>query len=172
MITPELVRTVLGRYALPLNGTHGVSHWARVHEIGTRLAPQTGARLEVVQLFALLHDSQRVNEGHDPDHGARAADFAASIRGELPALSDHDFELLRFACTWHTHGMTRGDVTVRTCWDSDRLDLGRVGIRPAPDRLCTEAARDPDTIRWAHARGWERDWPAWLEERWGVARPA
>ena len=171
MITPELVRTILDQYPLPRNGVHGVSHWARVYEIGSRLAPHTGAKIEVVQLFALLHDSQRVNEGRDPDHGPRAADYALAIRDQLPALEDRDFELLRYACTWHTAGMTVGDVTVRTCWDADRLDLGRVGIRPRPELLCTDAARDPGTIRWAHARAMERAWPPRVAEDWGVVRP-
>jgi uncharacterized protein len=45
-----------------------------------------------------------------------------------------------------------GDITVLTCWDADRLDLGRVGIRPAAHRLCTDAARDPAMIEWAYRR--------------------
>jgi hypothetical protein len=38
------------------------------------------------------------------------------------------------------------DVTIQTCWDADRLDLGRVGIRPDPARMGTEAGK-----RIAHA---------------------
>lgn len=49
-------------------------------------------------------------------------------------------------------GQTLGDATVLTCWDADRLDLGRVGIRPHPHRLCTEAARDPVLLEWAYQR--------------------
>jgi uncharacterized protein len=37
-----------------------------------------------------------------------------------------------------------------TCWDSDRLDLGRVGIKPHPTRLCTDAAKDLEMIRLAY----------------------
>lgn len=44
------------------------------------------------------------------------------------------------------------DITVQTCWDADRLDLGRVGIRPDPDRLCTSAAKESDLLEWAYAR--------------------
>ena len=44
------------------------------------------------------------------------------------------------------------DITVQTCWDADRLDLGRVGIRPDPRRLCTAAARNPRMIEAAFAR--------------------
>jgi uncharacterized protein len=43
-------------------------------------------------------------------------------------------------------------MTVLTCWDADRLDLGRVGIKPNPHRLCTAAARDPMMIEWAYKR--------------------
>jgi uncharacterized protein len=49
-------------------------------------------------------------------------------------------------------GQMEGDVTVRTCWDADRLDLGRVGIRPDPHYLCTEAARDAEVLAWAYRR--------------------
>jgi uncharacterized protein len=51
-------------------------------------------------------------------------------------------------------------VTVSTCWDADRLDLGRVGIEPHPDYLCTAEARHPETIAAAHGRAL-----AWLERR-------
>jgi len=40
-------------------------------------------------------------------------------------------------------------VTVQTCWDADRPDLYRVGIKPNPDLLCTEIARQPGIIEWA-----------------------
>jgi predicted oxidoreductase len=33
-----------------------------------------------------------------------------------------------------------------TCWDSDRLDLGRVMIRPNTKFLGTEFAKRPDTL--------------------------
>jgi uncharacterized protein len=39
-----------------------------------------------------------------------------------------------------------------TCWDADRLDLGRVGIRPDPARLCNEAARHPKLLSEAYER--------------------
>jgi uncharacterized protein len=39
-----------------------------------------------------------------------------------------------------------------TCWDADRLDLGRIGIRPKGTKLCTSAARDPAVIEWAYQR--------------------
>ena len=66
---PLILQAVLEDYALPRDGDHGVAHWARVLENGLRLAEQAGAHLEVVRLFAVLHDARRVNEHTDPDHG-------------------------------------------------------------------------------------------------------
>ena len=54
-----LIHQILEDYALPWHGTHGVGHWARVLENGLRLAKTTRANLEVVQLFAVFHDSRR-----------------------------------------------------------------------------------------------------------------
>ena len=39
------------------------------------------------------------------------------------------------------------DPAVLACWDADRLDLARVGIRPRADRLCTAHARSDGVIR-------------------------
>jgi uncharacterized protein len=32
-------------------------------------------------------------------------------------------------------------ATIQSCWDGDRLDLGRVGIKPHKDYLSEEGAR-------------------------------
>ena len=152
MVSEDLIQIVEQGFALRLDGIHGAAHWARVRDNGLRLAEQTGADPDIVELFAYLHDSKRLNDGHDPQHGLRAARYATSLQGSLLALSDSDLELLRFACEFHTDGLTEADITVQTCWDADRLDLGRIGIRPDPRRLCTFAAREPATIKWAFAK--------------------
>src|SRR6476620_2229582 len=144
-----VLQSVLEEYALPWDVIHGVAHWARVFENGLFLAKKTGANIEVVKLFAVLHDARRLNDGHDPDHGPRAAQLALKMRGRLIDLPDHEFELLCRACEGHTHERTHPDITIQTCWDSDRLDLGRVGITPHPSRLCTEAAKTKEIIQWA-----------------------
>lgn len=149
-LLPEgLIRAVFEQYTLPLSGVHGPAHWARVWENGIRLSRRTGADPEVVGLFAILHDSRRFNEGRDPRHGSRAAHFAKSLRGVHLFLDRDKFDLLSEACSFHTNGLIEADITVQTCWDSDRLDLGRVGITPDPVRLCTDAARGPELIAWA-----------------------
>ena len=93
-----LVHQILEDYPLPWHGTHGVGHWARVLENGLRLAKTTGVKVEVVQLFAVFHDSRRINEVVDFGHGQRGAELAAELRGDLFELSDADFTLLYEAC--------------------------------------------------------------------------
>ncbi len=148
----RIVQRVLAQYELPWDGAHGLSHWGRVLENGLLLAERTGANPDVVTLFALFHDSRRQDEGTDPDHGQRGAAFAASQNGELFDLTPRDLRLLVRACELHSRGRDEGDVTVRTCWDADRLDLGRVGIRPDPKRLSTPHARDRKLLAVAYER--------------------
>ncbi len=144
---------VLGRgYRLRWEGIHGWPHWVRVRENGERLAVVTGADLDVLQAFALVHDIARRNDAHDPGHGARAAALLDTLPDGLLRLDGFQLEQLTFACAHHTEGLLEADVTIQTCWDADRLDLGRVGIEPDPALLCTEAARRPEVLEWA----WQR----------------
>ena len=66
----------------------------RVLENGLRLAAETGANVEVVRLFAVLHDSRHWNENHNHSHGPRTAAFATALRGRLFDLPDAEFRLL------------------------------------------------------------------------------
>lgn len=117
---------------------HGPEHWRRVERNGLLLAEAGGVDVEVIKLFALFHDSRRENDGWDPDHGVRGAEFARELRDTAYELSDDRFEILHYACTWHTDGVSHADPTIAACWDADRLDLGRVGITPDPKRMCTK----------------------------------
>jgi uncharacterized protein len=151
-VPQELIALIRSEFALSWDGIHGVAHWERVRDNGLRLAELTGANPQIVELFAFLHDAKRCNDGKDPDHGKRAAAFARSLRGSLITLPDGDMALLTFACEYHADGLTEADITVQACWDADRLDLGRIGVRPNPRYLCTPAARDPEMIAWAFSR--------------------
>jgi uncharacterized protein len=151
-----LIAAVHSQYRLSWNGIHGFAHWERVRENGLRLAESTGARADVVELFAYFHDACRLNDGRDPDHGPRGAELARSLAGSVFSLDPEGLALLIEACTGHTHGGTLAEITVATCWDADRLDLARVGKMPRPDLLCTDAARDPEVIAWACDRSLRR----------------
>lgn len=141
LISPRLISLLRNQFQLDWRGIHGASHWARVRRNGLMLARLTSANPRIVEYFAFLHDICRANDGHDPDHGERAARFIAKLgRSEL-CLAGNELELLIDAVRGHTLGKDHHDNTVRTCWDADRLDLTRIGIRPDPARLCTDAAR-------------------------------
>jgi uncharacterized protein len=121
---------------------HGPEHWRRVERNGLLVATRSGAVVEVVRLFAVFHDSRREHDGCDETHGALGAAYAASLRGMLFDLSDEHFQLLHYACTWHAHGGLTDQPTVGTCWDADRLDLGRVGIKPKAVLMSTDFGRE------------------------------
>lgn len=137
-----LWKEVAAPFSRHATSLHGPDHWRRVERNGLLLATRTGANVEVVRLFALFHDSRRLNDGWDPGHGARGAEFASSHRGKSFQLSDEDFQTLLYACIWHTDRERHDDPTIATCWDADRLDLGRVGIVPDPQRMCTDFGRE------------------------------
>jgi uncharacterized protein len=134
-----MLARVLPHATQPESELHGVEHWQRVAQNGEYLAVLTqGADGHVVVAFAALHDSQRLNEHRDPEHGRRAALLAnrLDLGLSLPQLA-----MLRYACEHHDQGLLTIDPTVGCCWDADRLDLPRIGTEPDPALLSTQAAR-------------------------------
>ena len=137
----RLIQAIREQYVLDWHGIHGWDHWMTVHENGLVLACENDADLLVIELFALLHDSCRLNDSHDPGHGPRAAKFARSLNGELFTLEKPALDILCIAIRDHTAGYVHDDPTISVCWDADRLELPRVGIPTHPDYLGTETAR-------------------------------
>ena len=138
----HLWQLVAEQFHSPGYSVHGPDHWRRVERNGLLLATRTGADITVVRLFALFHDSRRENDCWDDGHGARGAEYAATLRGAAYDLPDDRFELLHYACVWHTDGEHHDDPTIATCWDADRLDLGRVGVIPDPQFMSTDFGRE------------------------------
>jgi uncharacterized protein len=152
-LTPDLLAYLKKTYRLNWYGVHGWDHWMRVYENGMRIAQQNGADQTVVGLFAFTHDIDRQQEGGDRAHGPAAAKrIQIEMQGRFFTLSDTQLHLLVEAVRLHTAGQTEADKTIQTCWDADRLDLWRAGIRPRAKYLCTPEARDPRTIEWAVER--------------------
>ncbi len=168
VISPKLVEVALREFRLGINSIHGPCHWARVYENGIRLARRTGARPDVVALFALLHDVCRAHEGIDHLHGSESAKWIQNLRGEFFSLDDEGMDLLVRAIRYHSDGLIHEDVTVQTCWDADRLDLARVFVFPNPERLCTAAARETDMMVWAIERAYRRLPARNTLKQWGI----
>jgi uncharacterized protein len=126
---------------------HGPDHWRRVAAHGRAVARSLGIDPLVPHIFGWVHDSQREDEGLDPEHGPRAAEFITENRNTLFSfLDDTQIDHLARACRLHSDGHTQDDLMVQACWDGDRLDLWRVGIEPDPRLLCTAYAKRDTTI--------------------------
>ncbi len=131
-----------------LSDLHGLSHWQRVEQNGYLLSYECkdgktslreGINLKVVRCFAYLHDKCREDDGQDIEHGTRAAELVKSQRGTLlKNFSDEEIGLLEAACRLHTIEHKTGNPTINTCFDADRMDLGRCGIIPDPAQMATE----------------------------------
>jgi uncharacterized protein len=120
---------------------HGPSHWLNVDTAGCLICRDTDADLLVVRYFAYLHDAYRVDDGWDRWHGPRSADRLADLPEELLVLDRQQMSLLEYSIRYHTDGHTSNDPTIGACWDSDRLDLGRVGIVPCQTLMSTQPGR-------------------------------
>ena len=59
----------------------------------------------------------------------------------LKDLSDQQFEMLQKAIRLHTSTYSTGNPTIDVCFDADRLDLGRVGIFPIPEKMATKKGK-------------------------------
>ena len=127
----------------PYGGLHGLPHWDNVLRHGMMLCDREPlADRVVVACFAYLHDSCRVNDGDDPDHGPRASVWVETLRTIfLGNLTEQQFVLLQKAIAGHTVCRSDEDHTVSACYDADRLDLIRAGIVPRPEMMAGDAGR-------------------------------
>ena len=75
-------------------------------------------------------------------HGPRAADKLSELPESLINITAEQMKLLEYAIRHHTDGVMSDDPTIGTCWDADRLDLGRVGIVPEASRMSTRAGKE------------------------------
>ncbi len=119
---------------------HGIKHWKVVETNGHYLASFTSADIEVISYFAYIHDCMRKNEYEDIKHGLRGARFAEKHRSIID-LNEAQFKQLTDACKGHTDGKMSDCVTIQTCWDADRLDIGRVGIIVSSEFLFSSEAK-------------------------------
>lgn len=146
----QVINLVFDNFKCDRAGMHGVNHWRAVYLNGLaieELMPEAGIDLDFVRYFALLHDSQRENDGPDPEHGQRAAEFIGWLeRDGLMKQSSSWIAKLRYVITYHSAGLTAqvppDAIATSVCWDADRLDYERTGHKVDPNMLCTDAARE------------------------------
>ncbi len=138
----DILSLVEKEFRLGSDSIHGKRHWDHVWEFGQAIGKNNGADLTVVYLFSYLHDSKRVDESDDDGHGERAAVFVQELFAKrMLDVSGKQLGQLIFACRFHDKPCSRSDdVSIQTCWDADRLDLPRVGIKVDPTRLSTKEA--------------------------------
>ena len=150
---PDIIAWAEERFSA--SDIHDISHGRRVAINGRLLCDCFDKRtlwfmrkykdkpnLRVITLFAFLHDSHRVDDGCDMEHGPRAAKALNDIRFSLLSyLSDKEFEQLKDAIKYHTSAKTHPDITVAICFDADRLDLVRIGIQPDPQYMATRCGK-------------------------------
>ncbi len=124
MISREVLQLIRSTFILDWQGIHGLPHWSRVRVNGLQIARNNTADQKVVELFAFLHDVKREVDFNDPEHDPRAAAFIHSLPDTLLNIRPVQKERLEYACYYHSRGLTEADITIQTCWDADRLDLG------------------------------------------------
>jgi len=142
----SLIAKIKNDFKIDYYGDHGINHWRRVYENTQRLSAHYKIKSEVFELFALLHDSKRESESIDKHHGKRASEFVENLlHTKEIVMNDKDAKRLLYACANHTYSDKSdplfNDLIVQICFDSDRLDIGRVGYVVDPSYLATEYAK-------------------------------
>jgi len=142
----DLIEQLKKDFKIDYYGLHGISHWRRVYCNAQKLSRHYSVESEVFELFSLLHDSKRHDEFEDKHHGKRAAQFVVELLEVASIeLSEKDTQRLIYACANHTYSDKKNplfsDLIVQICFDSDRLDIDRVGYVVDSKYLATEYAR-------------------------------
>ena len=124
VLKPELMQVLRHEFALQWGGIHGAPHRAGVCFNGLRMARDNGARSDVAECFARLRNSLRIHEGNDAHHGARAADYVRPINQRSLHVDTAGLDQFIYACQFLSDGLIDTDITVKTFWNADRVELG------------------------------------------------
>jgi len=160
------VEFAVGESLFPESIYHGEKHWQAVASQGLKIAEMCnlGQRGKAAAaLFGLFHDSRRVNDGWDPDHGCMASDafwtWEEATSHGLPEVLVDD---IRQSLVFHDDGRTTKNLIIGLGWDADRSTLDRVGITPDFSYFsCVPAENFDAFIESAHAVS--RTPPSWDE---------
>jgi uncharacterized protein len=137
----NIIKKIKQELYISPNSIHAESHWNNVVAFGKCIADTEGLNSHLIKLFGYFHDSKRYNDGHDPEHGPRAAEFVKTFKLTELGLNEKEKNQLIFTCKYHTYEEKTEDMDILACWNSDRLDLPRVGITIETNRLFTKTAK-------------------------------
>ena len=75
--------------------------------------------------------------------GCKGQNHKGAVFFRNPQLFQPEVQLLDLGIDRHGIPVAHktGNPTIDACFDADRLDLGRVGVTPNPDRLATEKGK-------------------------------
>ena len=135
-------RSLLERYRPPtkwfvrpnhIGGIHGLAHETRVliwQELLARLVVADGQILdqEALRWAAVIHDTQRVEDGLDLPHGRRAAAWVK--RKRIFRIPAHTLDTLVYLCAWHVPDDAAAPTMtteLAVFKDADGLDRVRIG---------------------------------------------
>lgn len=132
-------------------GLHGVGHISRVL-VWSQIFVPTGGLLTAEERnnlgwAAAFHDVRRWDDGRDPEHGERAAEWALQNLPRLDPTADP--ELVAYLCRWHFPSDEMAPAMtplLQVMKDSDGIDRYRFS-RPNPSMLRTSAAKREATLR-------------------------
>jgi hypothetical protein len=113
-------------------GIHGLAHTTRVliwSQVLAALARQEHLDVDpdVLGWAAAVHDTQRYDDGTDPDHGLRAAAWIERNPELIPAVVPLDE--VSYLCRWHVppdHQAPAMTDDLRVFKDADALDCWRI----------------------------------------------
>lgn len=137
-------------------GIHGLAHACRVLVWADRLANEATAAgeqvdVEVVRWAAALHDVGRHDDGRDPDHGKRSAEWLiAHPQLTCQDLSPAQREVVAYCCRWHVPPDGAAPELIpelRILKDADGLDRVRIN-RLDPALLRSDVARALEPAAW------------------------
>ena len=136
-------------------GTHGIGHITRVLVWSAQIAERFKAPLRREELFwaAGLHDIKRWDDGIDPDHGARAAEWVRNqFSGVRPGIAATlDLELVAALCRDHQRSdplIEHWTDELRVLKDADGLERVRIHDLD-PRRLRLQAISPPlEPLAW------------------------
>lgn len=155
VIPKPVLKKIIHHFELNIdNSLHGIDHWARVLSNGIDIAENNGANKNVIIAFSFFHDIRRQHEAGDPEHGLRGAKYLQAFKYKIN-LTKEELNKAMKACAGHTDILHHEDIDIASCWDADRLDLYRVGVKPDPHYLNSDYAKKEETIKQATKKSWD-----------------